>query len=83
MEASFEEKVTRLDVWTDTWLRPDWTTCTKSGKNTVNQIQFVGRFIEIMQLMADQQQRKKAVDEMQQARSSAAAAPRRSNAYDQ
>jgi hypothetical protein len=57
------------DMWTETWLRPDWAMSSKAGKNTANQIQFVARYIEIMQLMHDKDRTSMAQQQFTQARS--------------
>ena len=63
------ERTKIIDIWTDTWLRPDWAMSTKAGKNTASQIQFVARYIEIMQLMHDKGRTLLAQQQYTQARS--------------
>ena len=62
-----------IDIWTDTWLKPDWAMCNKAGKHAANQIQFVSRSIDISTLMNDAARRKAMLD---QSTASAAAAQR-------
>ena len=62
-----------IDIWIETWLRPDWAMCSKAGRHTASQVQFVSRFIDIMALMNDGTKRK---DMQDQSAASAAAARR-------
>ena len=62
-----------IDIWIETWLRPDWAMCNKAGRHAANQVQFVSRFIDLMALMTDASKRKAMQD---QSTASAAAAQR-------
>ena len=75
--ASVEDRPKLVDIWTETWLRPDWAMCTKAGRFTGNQIQFVARFIEITQLMHDRDRQLQAKAEYSQAKTGS----NRSNVY--